>query len=195
MLRSAFDDDHDAAAAGAVERLDDRDAELRDEAMDAVAVARHERARHVRREVQSVELLVGLAQPARVVQDERATAQVLEHQREIEVLRVEGWILSNEDALDVGEAHVTRFAEREVRRGVAHTNLARASPHVAALDVHVTRFAVQTGMPAPLGGALEGERRVLVAEDSLDRVHHVDEAHRAPSIADAAGRATLQRSS
>ena len=50
---------------------DDRAALRGHEGVDAIAVARDERPRHVLREVQGVELLVGVAEAARVVDDER----------------------------------------------------------------------------------------------------------------------------
>ena len=162
-MRSAFETTITPLPPAPSSGLTTPDADFGDEAVDAVAVARHERARHVRGEVQRVELLVRVAEPARVVHDERAPAQVLEDEREVEVLRVERRVLADEDALQVGQAHVARLAHREVGRGVAHADLARAGPDVAAVDVHVARFAMKAHVPATLGGALEGERRVLVA--------------------------------
>ena len=80
------------------------------------------------REVERVELLVRVAQAARIVDEERAPAQLLEHERDVEVLGVERRVLADEDALDVGEAHVVGLAEREVRRLVAHRELPARAP-------------------------------------------------------------------
>ncbi len=180
-----FADHEDARAAGAVERLHDGlAAELLHEREDALAVVRDHRARHVAREVRRVELLVRVAEAARIVHDDGAVARPLEHLRQVEVRGVERRILADQDGVRIGEAHVLERAERRVRRGVAHRHRPNARVDVTVLQKHVGRLAVERHVPHLLSGALKRKRRVLVREDPIHRIHHVDESH-PPTLAPA----------
>ena len=71
-----------------------------------------------------------------------------------------------------------------MRKNIAHPDVADARPHVPILHVHVTRFAVQRRMASPLRGAQERKGGVLVGQDPIHGVHHVDESHRRSGYSD-----------
>ncbi len=52
----------------------------------------------------------------------------------------------------------------------------------ALVDVQILRQRVQRDVPPGLRRALERERRVLVDEQPLHRVHHVEKAHAAANL-------------
>ena len=130
-------DHHHTRAASAVERLYDGLSDFGHESMYAIAIAGDQRARHMPGEMQRVELLVRVAKPPRVIHDEHASAQSLEHQRDVEVGGVERRIFPNENAVDLGKANGFGLVERKMRKRVAHSHGTHPRPDVAALHEHV----------------------------------------------------------
>ena len=84
--------------------------DLRHEREYRVAVGRDERPRHVAGEVKRVELLIRVANAARIVHEHRPVARALEKERCVEVRRIEGRILANEHRVDRGEPRNARMA-------------------------------------------------------------------------------------
>jgi gamma-glutamyltranspeptidase/glutathione hydrolase len=64
-----------------------------------------------------------------------------------------------------------------VRRRVTDGNLPRASEEFSFLDEKISEFAVQRLVPAPLGGSLKREGRVFIGQNTIHRIHHIDELH------------------
>ena len=107
-------DHEDPRPAAAVERLDDQRPTLgvpeRAQVRDA---RRDDRGRYEVGETQGEELLVRLAQPARVVDEHASAADVLEQRRRVEVVHVERRIRPDEDDVVTLDRH--RAAVDEVR--------------------------------------------------------------------------------
>ena len=57
-------------------------------------------------EMQRIELLVRVPQPPWVIDDERASAKLLQHQRDVEVLHIKRRVLADENGLDVCKSDV-----------------------------------------------------------------------------------------
>ncbi len=172
----------DAHPAGAVERLDDGDAAVvAAEAVDHVAIGGDQGARRPLGEVERVELLVGVAEAAGVVDEERPAAGALQDQRGVEVGAIEGRILAHEDGVDVREAELRRpglaIVEDDPRGRRPDLHRMGDRPRFPVLDVEVAQEAVVRGVPARLCRLDEGERGVLVVRDTIERIHDEDEAH------------------
>ena len=71
----------------------------------------------------------------------------------------------------------SRRAEDGVRRRVAHGKMPDAREDVAVLHEQIAQLAVKRLVPARLRRTLEGEGRILVRQNTIHRIHHVDEPH------------------
>lgn len=165
---------------GAGERLDDGpSADCIDERVKLVAVRRDEGARRPSRKLERVELLVCVAQPSRVVDDEGLASDPFKQLGRVSVRGVEGRILSDEHRVERGDVDAPtqpvgtqpppldrkRLHGRGHRRGVTGTPLELMNEAVMAL------------VPERERSLDEPEGRVLLGDDSLDGVHDEQETH------------------
>ena len=171
----------DAGATAAVERLHDHlAAERLHESLQARGVGADEAVRDHIGEVERVELLVRVAEPARVVHDERdPRIDEAEDVRREEEGHVERRVLPHEDGVEPRE---------RLHRGAAHggelPRLRADAPHRGPrrrpVDEQVLDPAMVLLVPAAVPLAHEREGGVLVDEDPRGRIHHVEDAQRAP---------------
>ena len=88
--------------------------------------------------LQRVELLVGVAQPARIVDEQRLAARALEQQRRVEVGLIERRILADEDRAHLTYGQVLNLVfQGEERRGIGHENAPRPSADFAPRHIAI----------------------------------------------------------
>ncbi len=122
---------------------------LRQEVAQPHVRARHQRRRDQRRELEDGELLVGLAQPARIVDEERLAARVLEDQRGEVVGLIERRILAHQHRVVGAERAPLAACERDAGKPGA---IDRRHPRddrgrLAALELEVLGAQTSTSQP------------------------------------------------
>ena len=118
----------------------------------SVAVRGHHRLRYERGKLKRVELLVGVAQPARIVDEQRLAARVLEHQRRVEVLRIERRVFADEHRVERIEGKSTG-APSSTEKGAADANPPGARANLAVVSHRSRQFGMKILVPAALPAA------------------------------------------
>ena len=88
-----------------------------------------------------------------------------------------GGSLRMKTASTSAEANVLGRAEDGVRWRVAHLQRPDAREDVAVLHEQIAQLAVERLVPPRLCRTLERESRILVGQNAIHRIHHVDEPH------------------
>lgn len=169
----------DALAPVTVDRFDHGFAtDLAHEGADRLAIARHERLRCELGEGASVELLIGVAQPSRVVQHERMAAQPFEHQGQPEVASIEGGVFAHEDSVHSSQIDLLRLPEGDGPRGIAlHRRAADSSVRDTVAELEVRGEAMLDLVASTLCFEHQREGGILIDEDGRDGIHDEDDAH------------------
>ncbi len=162
-----------AGPAIAEQRLQDDVAVLVPEGADLVAVAGQEGRRHQLPEAQHKELLRRVAHRRRIVDHERPVRrQQLEQMGRGDIGHVERRVLAHQDHVDAGEVELLRGAEA-VMMAVAADHLERPPAGIEAPVAQAQRLGqvVEQRMAAGLRLEREGEGRIRIDVDRVDRIH------------------------
>ncbi len=146
---------------------------LGDEAADLGGVARDDRRRYALWKMQRKQLLVRIAQAARIVDDAHAgLLGQLQHHRVVEELRIERRILAREHEIHFAQVDPARLAEREPVVGVvAHLHVGDARERFGAAQGEVALVHVQQPVAAALGLEHQRQGRIFFDMDCGDRIH------------------------
>ncbi len=143
-----------------------------------VRLARHHRRRAEVGELQHRQLLVLLAQAARVIDDQRPAAGALEHQRREVVVEVERRVLAHEDRATAAERDRRLRPEQVVVTGHAPDGDRPGARHgVGVLEREVARLAEPDLVPARLRRQHDGEGGVARDLQARQRVHDEEQLH------------------
>ena len=126
------------------------------------------------REPSGVDLLVHIAQSARIVDDKSALVlSALEDVGRIDVFGIEGWVLAHQDRIEIAQALQHRIAELEpAGRILENLQWASAAERDTIAQHQVTHFEVAQIESVGLRREQHRERRILAEFDVGDGVHH-----------------------
>jgi hypothetical protein len=157
-------------------------------------LARDDGGRREMREIQHRQLLVGIAQPARVVDDDGLSARALEQQRREVIVHVEGRVLAHQHGLAAAQRHQRLRAQQVVVAGhTADRHRPGARHGVGVLQAQVARLAEPDLVVARLRRQHERERRIARDLQAGERIHHEEHLHGRHLIVAAIGSARPPR--
>ena len=175
----ALADVEDAEAARGVQRLDHHLAALLgQERAQAAGLAGDHHRRGQLGEAEHRQLLVRLAQAARVVDQQGLAARPLEQQGREVVVEVEGRVLAHEHDVEVVEEHLGLRPEQVVVAGDRpHRDRPGGGAGAVVLQPQVAGLAEPVLVPAGLRLQHQREGRVAGDLNPGQRIHHEEELH------------------